>query len=59
MKNGDEAMAKARAMVETIGSKGDQAGVDAWLRIIVAISLALTFGRTRRQRGNLIKYEGL
>jgi len=34
----DEAMAKAREMVEAMRKKGGKAGADTWLRIIVAIS---------------------
>ena len=33
-----EAIAKAREMVETMRSKGDEAGADTWLRIIVTIT---------------------
>ena len=35
--HGDDALAKAREMVETMRAKGDTEGADIWLRIIVAI----------------------
>jgi hypothetical protein len=35
--HGDEAMARAREMVEVMRRKGDNDGADTWLRIIVAI----------------------
>ena len=35
--HGDEAMAKAREMVDDMRRKGDADGADTWLRIIVAI----------------------
>ena len=35
--HGDEAVAKARKMVEEMRRKGDHEGADKWLRIIVAI----------------------
>ena len=35
--HGDEAIAKAREMVEAMWTKGDNEGADTWLRIIVAI----------------------
>ena len=35
--HGDAATAKAREMVEEMRRKGDVAGADTWLRIIVAI----------------------
>ena len=35
--HGDDAIAKAREMVEAMRAKGDEAGADTWLRIIVAI----------------------
>jgi hypothetical protein len=35
--HGENAMAKAREMVETMRKKGDNDGADTWLRIIVAI----------------------
>jgi hypothetical protein len=35
---GDDAMAKAREMVEKMRRKGNEGGADVWLRIIVAIS---------------------
>jgi hypothetical protein len=35
--HGDEAIAKAREMVEEMRRKGDHEGADKWLRIIVAI----------------------
>jgi hypothetical protein len=34
---GDDAVAKAREMVEAMRQQGDMEGVDTWLRIIVAI----------------------
>jgi hypothetical protein len=34
---GDNAVAKARDMVETMRQRGDTEGADTWLRIIVAI----------------------
>jgi hypothetical protein len=36
-RHGDQAVAKAREMVEEMRQKGDQEGADTWLRIIVAI----------------------
>ena len=36
-RHGDNAMAKAREMVEEMRRKGDNDGADKWLRIIVAI----------------------
>ncbi len=35
---GDEAIAKAREMVEYMRAKGDAEGADVWLRIIAAIT---------------------
>ena len=35
--HGENAVAKAREMVETMRKKGDTEGADTWLRIIVAI----------------------
>jgi hypothetical protein len=35
--HGDNAVAKAREMVESMRQKGDTEGADTWLRIIVAI----------------------
>ena len=35
--DGEQAIAKAREMVEEMCSKGDHNGADKWLRIIVAI----------------------
>ena len=35
--HGDDAIAKAREMVEAMRAKGDNEGADTWLRIIVAI----------------------
>ena len=35
--HGDDAIARAREMVEQMRAKGDEAGADTWLRIIVAI----------------------
>jgi len=35
--HGDEAVAKARAMVRTMQDRGDRDGADRWLQIIVAI----------------------
>jgi hypothetical protein len=35
--HGDDATAKARAMVEQMRRRGDNDGADTWLRIIVAI----------------------
>ena len=35
--DGEQAMAKAREMVERMRRKGDHEGADKWLRIIVAI----------------------
>ena len=35
--DGEQAIAKARKMVEEMRRKGDHEGVDKWLRIIVAI----------------------
>ena len=37
-RHGDQALAKARAMVETMWCKGDEAGADTWLRIIAVIT---------------------
>ena len=37
--HGDDAVAKAREMVEAMRKKGDEAGADTWLRIIVAITM--------------------
>ena len=34
---GDNAVATAREMVETMRQRGDEEGADTWLRIIVAI----------------------
>ena len=46
--HGENAMAKAREMVESMRKKGDTEGADTWLRIIVAIG---TLGEPRpRQR---------
>jgi hypothetical protein len=36
-RHSDQAVAKAREMVEEMRQKGDQEGADTWLRIIVAI----------------------
>jgi hypothetical protein len=36
-RHGDQAVAKARQMVEAMRRKGDQEGADTWLRVIVAI----------------------
>ena len=36
--HGDDAIAKAREMVEALRAKGDNEGADTWLRIIVAIT---------------------
>jgi hypothetical protein len=36
-RHGDEAIARAREMVEVMRRKGDNEGADTWLRIIVAI----------------------
>jgi hypothetical protein len=36
-RHGEQAVAKAREMVEEMRQKGDQDGADTWLRIIVAI----------------------
>ena len=36
--HGDQALAKARAMVETMRRKGDEEGADTWLRIIAVIT---------------------
>ena len=41
----DEALAKARGMVEQMRAKGDDEGADTWLRIIVAM-LALGEGES-------------
>jgi hypothetical protein len=35
--HGEQAIAKARGMVETMRLQGDAEGVDIWLRIFVAI----------------------
>jgi hypothetical protein len=35
--HGDDAVAKAREMVETMRQRGDAEGADTWLRIIIAI----------------------
>jgi hypothetical protein len=35
--NGDDALARAREMVDAMRRKGDSDGADTWLRIIVAI----------------------
>ncbi len=35
--HGDDAVAKAREMVEAMRAKADDEGADAWLRIIAAI----------------------
>jgi hypothetical protein len=35
--HGDEAVAKAREMVEQLRRRGDEESADTWLRIIVAI----------------------
>jgi hypothetical protein len=35
--HGDNAIAKAREMVETLRQRGDTEGADTWLQIIVAI----------------------
>ena len=35
--HGDDAVAKARDMVRSMQERGDNAGADTWLRIIVAI----------------------
>jgi hypothetical protein len=37
--HGDDALAKAREMVETMRRRGDTEGADTWLRIIVAIGI--------------------
>ncbi len=37
-RHGDDAIAKAREMVEAMREKGDKEGADVWLRIIVAIT---------------------
>jgi len=34
---GDQAVAKAREMVQTLKERGDNDGADTWLRVIVAI----------------------
>jgi hypothetical protein len=36
--HGDNALAKAREMVEAMRKKGDEDGADTWLRIIAAIT---------------------
>jgi hypothetical protein len=36
--HGENAMAKAREMVEAMRKKGDEDGADTWLRIIAAIT---------------------
>ena len=36
--HGDQALTKARDMVEGIRRKGDEEGADTWLRIITAIT---------------------
>ena len=36
--HGDDAIAKAREMVEAMRKKGDAEGADLWLRIIAAIT---------------------
>ena len=36
--HGNEAIAKAREMVETMRAKRDEEGADTWLRIIAAIT---------------------
>jgi hypothetical protein len=36
--HGDQALAKAREMVEGMRRKGDEEGADTWLRIIAVIS---------------------
>jgi hypothetical protein len=36
--HGDQALAKAREVVEAMRRKGDEEGADTWLRIIAAIS---------------------
>jgi hypothetical protein len=36
--HGDQALAKAREMVEAMRRKGDEEGADTWLRIIAAIT---------------------
>ena len=36
-RHGDQAVAKAREMVEEMRQKGDQEGADTWLRITEAI----------------------
>jgi hypothetical protein len=42
--HGDQALAKAREMVEGMRRKGDEEGADTWLRILAAIT---TLGRLR------------
>jgi hypothetical protein len=37
-RHGDAATAKAREMLEAMRRRGDDAGADVWLRIIVAIT---------------------
>ena len=37
-RHGDEALPKARAMVEKTRRRGDKDGADVWLRIIAAIT---------------------
>lgn len=51
--HGDEAVAKARGMVEAMRQRGDAAGADTWLRIIVAIVAGADDPRPRRRRGRL------
>ena len=36
--HGDQALAKAREVVEAMRRKGDEEGADTWLRIIAAIT---------------------
>jgi hypothetical protein len=36
--HGENAMARAREMVETMRKKGDTEGADTWLRVIAAIT---------------------
>lgn len=52
----DEAVAKAREMVEAMRAKGDNDGADTWLRIIVAIGELGTPPRTRGIDGRASDY---
>jgi hypothetical protein len=48
-RHGDEAVLKARGMVEDSRKNGDEEGADTWLRIIVAIgALARPVGARQR-----------